>query len=593
VEDSANQSLPDAQGRNVFVEEMSRQLRAYIKNYSILCAFSFNFASLREKRFTLEAQSKNVRRTGLNGRLAVCLVVLVASASWGMSQTTEGSVLPPPKQGLSPVHQPDTRHMESEVREHLTAAYNALVAVAEDTAAPVDKLADAYGMMGEIYQAYSLNSSAKESYLNALQLAPKNFRWAYLLGKLHEREGDAQAAINYYNTARNLRPDYLPVFVSLGNIYLQLNRLEEAEGFFRRALELNEASAATQYGLGQTALSKRSYADAVRYLEKAIKLAPEANRIHYALAMAYRGLNNMEKAQSHLALSGSVGVRVSDPLLDGLQELIKGARLHLIRGKIALDARRHADAAEEFRKAIAAQPDSITAHFNLGAALTQTGDWRGAVEQFKETLRLNPNHANANYNLGLLLSREKQHEQAITHLRAALGAQPDDNNARFLLAQSLLNLRRLEEAEAEFASVISSDPNQESALLGLVGILLGKKQYKEALAALEKGHTQFPQKGLTAATLAYLLATSPQLELRDGRRALALAEAVYKATASINHGALVAMALAELGRCEEAADWARRMSARAEAERRPDLLEKLKIELKRYETARPCRPPTQ
>jgi tetratricopeptide (TPR) repeat protein len=479
--------------------------------------------------------------------------------------------------------------MEPEVREHLTSAQNALAAAAKDPATPADKLGEAYGMMGQIYQAYSLVSPAKECYFNASRLAPKDFRWAYLLGKLHEREGDAEKAISYYDTARRLRPDYLPVFVSLGNIYLQLNRLEEAESFFKRALEINEASAASQYGLGQVALSQRSYTDAVRYLEKALSLAPDANRLRYALAMAYRGLGNMEKAQSHLALSGTVGVRASDPLLDELQNLVKGVRLHLIRGRTALEARRFAEAADEFRKAIIEQPDSIPAHFNLGAALTQTGDLRGAIEQFKETLRLDPNHANAHYNLGLLFTQANEHEQAIKHLRSAVTASPNDNSARFLLAQELVKTRRHEEAEVELSKVVQADPGNEDALLGLVKILL-KKQYRQALSALEKGHAQFPQKGLTTVTLAYLLAASPQLDLRDGQRALALAQSVYEATASVNHGALVAMALAELGRCDEAADWLRRMIAKAAGEGKPDLAEKLKVELNRYERARPCRP---
>lgn len=525
-------------------------------------------------------------------KFAVCLIVIATlmPCAGGNAQTNQESVLPPPATGLSPVQLPDTRNMEPEVREHITAAQHALAAAAKAKPTSPDKLGEAYGMMGQIYQAYSLFSPARECYLNASRLAPEDFRWAYLLGKLHEREGDVQQAVSYFDTARRLRPDYLPVFVSLGNIYLQLNSLEEAETNFRRALEINEASAAAQYGMGQAALSKRSYSDAVRYLEKAQRLAPEANRLHYALAMAYRGLGDAAKAQSHLALSGSVGVRVADPLLDGLQDLIKGARLHLIRGRAALEARRFSEAVDEFRKAVAEQPESVPAHFNLGAALTQSGDLPGAIEQFKETLRLDSKHANAHYNLGLLLAQANQHEQAITHLQQALSVEPNDHNARFLLAQELFKARRLEEAEAELKRVVEADPDNEDALLGRVKILLVRKEYRQALSALEKGHAQFPQKGLTAATLAYMLAASPQLELRDGTRALTLAEAVYKVTGTINHGALVAMALAELGRCDEAAERVRQMATKAASEGKSDLVLKLKAELNRYESARPCRP---
>ncbi|MEP6707068.1 MAG: tetratricopeptide repeat protein, partial [Pyrinomonadaceae bacterium] len=522
--------------------------------------------------------------------LAILLAVIGHFAPESKGQTNQDTVVPPLRKGLSPVQLSDMQRMEPEVREHLSSAQKALASAINDPATPADKLGELYGVTGEIYQAYSLNSAAKECYLNAARLAPKDFRWVYLLGKLYEKEGDVREAINNYDVGRQLRPDYLPVFVSLGNIYLQLNRLDEAEANFKRALELSENAAAAQYGLGQAALSKRSYVDAARYLEKALSLAPEANRLHYALAMAYRGLGKMDQAQSHLALSGTVGVRVSDPLVDGLQNLVKGARLYLIRGRAALEAHRFSEATDLFRKAIAAQPDDITAHFNLGAALTQTGDLSGAAAQFEETLRLDPNHPNSHYNLGLVLGQANRHEEAIKHLRSAADAEPTDTQSRFLLGQELLKVRRFDEAETELSRVLQSDPENEDALLGLVTILLGKKQYEKALEALERGHQQFPQKGRTSVMLAYLLAASPQYEKRDGKRALQLAQAAYEATGTINHGVLVAMALAELGRCDEAAAWVRRMTAKATVEGKPDLIEKLKIELSRYERARPCRP---
>ena len=88
--------------------------------------------------------------------------------------------------------------------------------------------------------------------------------------------------------------------------------------------------------------------------------------------------------------------------------------------------------------------------------------------------------------------------------------------------------------------------------------------------------------------LAYLLAASPQFELRNGVRALELAQRVYNATSAAQHGALVALALAELGRCSEAAEWQRRMIAAAEGN--SDLLVKLKAGLKSYENVQSCRP---
>ena len=287
--------------------------------------------------------------------------------------------------------------------------------------------------------------------------------------------------------------------------------------------------------------------------------------------MAYRGLGETEKVKAHLAQQGQVGVRVLDPLIDGLQALVEGERVHLVRGKLAFEAGRYAEAAVEFRKAVGENPGNVIARINLGATLSQLGDVTGAAEQFEEALRIEPGRVNAHYNLAILLAGQNKHEQAIDHLQSALKVEPNDSSVRFLLGQELVTV------------------GNESAMIEQVRLLHRSGQFKQALDVLEKGHARYPQKGLTVVALAYLLATTPNLELRNGARSLDLAQRVYNATASPQHGALVALALAELGRCREASDWQQRMIVAAEKENKPDLLIKLRTNLKLFELS-PCRP---
>lgn len=356
-----------------------------------------------------------------------------------------GALLPPPKPTLVAVHFPDLSQLESDVRNQITSQQNSLAAAVKD---PGANLSAAYGAMGEIYHAYSLTAPARECYVNANRLAPQDFRWIYLLAKLDQLEGRVDDAIRRFREVVALQPQLVAAQVNLGNIYLDLNRLEDAERSLSTALNIEKQNPAAHYGLGQVALSRRRYADAVTHFERALAQAPAANRIHYALAMAYRGLQNPEKAKSHLSQQGTVGVRVADPLMARLAELVQSARVYLIRGRQALEAKRYEEAAAEFRKAIAANPESVPAHVNMGATLTQLGDLKGAVEEFEKTLVIDPNNTNAHYNLAVLLANENNHERAIVHLKAVIGINPNDLGARLLLVQQLAKLGRCDEAAA-------------------------------------------------------------------------------------------------------------------------------------------------
>ena len=513
---------------------------------------------------------------------ALALALVVVAASGSRARTGPPNAIERQTPALAPQ---ERSALEPAVAEHIQSIEASTAALVRD-GAPDDRVALAYGQLGQVYHAYSLAGPAEASYLEAHRLAPADFRWPYLLASLYQQENRVDDALASYERARALRADYAPLSVNVGILALGQNRIDEARTAFQAALAIDPSIAAARYGLGQIAVSERDYARAVEHFSWVLSRVPDANRVHYVLAMAYRGLGQVEEAQAHLRQQGPVGVRVADPIVDALSELIKGARLSLLHGRLAFEAGRYVEAAAAFRNAVAAEPENVSARVNLGSALGQLQDVEGAIEEFAKALELDPDNRSALYNSGALFAGTDRHDQAVLHLTRLLELAPGDHAARVMLGRELTRAGRLEDGLAALAAVTQADPDNEDALLAQVDTLTSLGRHREALGMLEQSYALFPGKGRTVARLAYMLAASPEPDLRNQTRALELSRLVYDRTRAIGHGAVIAMALAGLGRCEEARQWQRELIARAERED-PGLVAPLSADLGRYETS--CR----
>jgi hypothetical protein len=126
-------------------------------------------------------------------------------------------------------------------------------------------------------------------------------------------------------------------------------------------------------------------------------------------------------------------------------------------------------------------------------------------------------------------------------------------------------------------------------LVSLAILLAQRERYGEAVILLDEANRRYPERVATATTLARLLASSPDRSLRDGMRALDLATRVYAAAPTPVHGETIALALAELGRCDEARTWMKRAVADAEQAKDPAEAVRLKSETAKYQGVS-CRP---
>lgn len=349
---------------------------------------------------------------------------------------------------LRAIPYPDLNGLEAVVAEELAEARRRIEAALPDASLGSAELAAILGEGGRLYHAYRLFDAAAACYDNAARLVPGAFAWLYLAAVVAQERGDLPAARRGYEAAARLAPEDLAVQVRLGEVLRLAGVTDQAERAFRRALDLAPADAAALAGLGEAALAEGRFEAARDAFERALAAAPQATSLHYRLGLAYRGLGDLERARAELGQRGTIGVKPPDPLVEALEALKSGERVHSIRGRRAFGAGDLRAAVAEFRLALAAAPASLPALINLGTALGALSETGEAVELMRRAVELAPEHGNARFNLGNLLLQAGEAGEAAEHLSAAARLLPGDAEVALLLARALAMLDACAEAAA-------------------------------------------------------------------------------------------------------------------------------------------------
>jgi tetratricopeptide (TPR) repeat protein len=350
------------------------------------------------------------------------------------------------------------------------------------------------------------------------------------------------------------------------------------------------------------AVAKRDYAQAVKYLEEALAIDPEAESLHAPLATAYRGLGQPDKAQPHLRQWRNRDIFVPDPLQQELDLLLESALSYELRGVREFEVRDWKAAAAFFRKGIALAhentPLSRSLHHKLGTALYLTGDLPGAQEQFEDVVRHAPpgvvdeSGAKAHYSLGVLMASKGQPQPAVQHLLAAVQYQPNYVEAHLALGDVLRRGGRGEASLAHYRDAIAINPRQMIARLGYAMALVQLHRYREARDWLDESVRLYADRTELKIALARLLATSPDERVRDGARALTIAQQLFDAgEKSTSLGETIAMALAEQGNYAQAVAIQRDVIAAAQKAGLTGAVQRMAANLALYERRQPCRTP--
>lgn len=279
--------------------------------------------------------------------------------------------------------------------------------------------------------------------------------------------------------------------------------------------------------------------------------------------------------------------------------LLESGLAYELRGVRELEAGSFASAAEYFRRGLELTPGNTplrrSLEHKLATALFAAGQEDEAVRHLREVVSAAPAgvvdeaSGKAAYSLGVIMLSRRNAGEAIEHLQASVVHQPAYVEARIALAETLRRTGRVQDSLPQYREALRLDPKAVQARWGHALALVRLERYRDAVESLDAASASHPDRPEFPHLLARVLAASPDPDVRDGERALALVDELLKGQKTAELGETLAMALAELGDYQQAAAIQRGVLDTVQRAGRTEDARRLEVNLRAYERRQPLR----
>lgn len=396
---------------------------------------------------------------------------------------------------------------------------------------------------------------------------------------LADLEGRSKAALALAHQAVEADPDHAAARRLYGQLLTRNGRVDAAIEQLEAAARLEPQDRRTYMLLGRAHRAGGELDASVEALTHAVELDPQYSRAKIELALSQIERGRWSEARSNLEQG-----LASDP--GNLDLRVQLARTLAAMGDTEQSRR-------ELEAVVAQSPRLSVAHLALGILLLEAEratDAEGHLEMAIEGDGTAEIYALAHYQLARVARGRHDDARASRHLETAIALSPTLVEAKLALGELELAQGRSAQATRLFAEAAAMRPDLPQPRAAEALALLHSGRHLDASRKLEQANMEFPRDPEIAHLLARVLATAPAPRVRDGQRALQLASGLFGSRKSIAYGETVAMALAELDRFAEAAEWQQRLLEQARGSGAGVVvLEQLEARLADYERGRPAR----
>jgi tetratricopeptide (TPR) repeat protein/S1-C subfamily serine protease len=262
-----------------------------------------------------------------------------------------------------------------------------------------------YVNRGILYRRQQKYKLALDDYNKAIELNP-NFAMAYNnRGLLYSDQQKYDLALSDYDKAIEINPNYANAYSNRGGLYYNQQKYELAISDINKAIELNPNYAEAYYNRGILYKNLQKYDLALSDYSKAIDINPNDADAYYNRGLLYKNLQKYDLALSDY--SKAIDINPND------------ADAYYNRGLLYIDLQKYELALADWNKAIKINPNDADAYYNRGNLYIDLQKYELALSDYNKAIDINPNYANAYNNRGILYAILGQPEKAKIDLQQA------------------------------------------------------------------------------------------------------------------------------------------------------------------------------
>lgn len=289
-----------------------------------------------------------------------------------------------------------------------------------------------------------MNSSARDHYREGIQAAnagniqqarghfeeaidadPRAYKAIYNLGVLADRAGQENRALEYYRQALRIQPDYERAVEGVVRIHIRRGSVPDAIAFVEPLARRWIRNLHIQAIYADTLVQADRAEDAVTAARRALQRDERFVPAMVALVKANLRRGRTELAQSILEQALAIDAN--------------NAEVQYLKGRMAQDDNRLAEALAAYQRAAELRPDYAEARTAVGLQMLRSGNYEMAVRELEAAARLAPTLVSSHLNLGEAYRASKQWQRAKAEYDRVLEMQNNLAEVHFNLGLLYLN----------------------------------------------------------------------------------------------------------------------------------------------------------